>query len=749
MEIGSIYEMNPELLANAKKEEKFSFGRKFALKEVKKYGKKYMAYTASGRDAIALALKSFAKFHPQAEKRCLLPAYMCDTVFFPFEAAGWDIHFYEIKKNLEADREKLSRQIEEIRPSLLFIHAYYGVDTWKPMRSLLHTWRMQGICIMEDMVQSYYLPEAGKDADYVVGSLRKWYPIPDGGFVASDENVEEPAAVLTANEEYTDKRIELLTKKWEYLHKTGAAEDKTAEELAACKADYLKKNRETEEWLDDNAKDVNGKINAMSETSKAILKKIEEAEYRQKRNENYMYLYEQLSRLSCQSELNYRDSTQNKSGFRPIFSEEKIGCAPLYFPIYAENRDELQEYLRNHDIYAPVLWPIGEENADILTEDETYIYEHMLAIPMDQRYGQEEMERIVSVMEAYASLDELIGIRADANDTVATGHIMRCITIAKELKKRGKRVLFFTADTYALEMLHEAGMEVVCLDTEWNQMELETERLKIELQKAGCKKLLVDSYQATEKYFESLADAVKLIYIDDCFEGVYPVDAVINYNAFYTLFPYEKVYQEQKEQTGKQTKLLLGTEYVPLREEFSRETTSRGAKNCQREDYGNSKKATMPGVDEGHESVKNENATHVLLASGGGDTYDALSGILTTFYENKAINVMADSIVFHVVVGGFHRKKEALLALAEKYPNIKVHIDVKQMAELMSQCDAAVSAAGTMLFELCAMQVPTIFFVSADNQKYDSEFFAAEERMLLPEISGRTKKPALKKYAIC
>ena len=28
------------------------------------------------------------------------------------------------------------------------------------------------------------------------------------------------------------------------------------------------------------------------------------------------------------------------------------------------------------------------------------------------------------------------------------------------------------------------------------------------------------------------------------------------------------------------------------------------------------------------------------------------------------------------------------------------------------------------------MQVPTVFFVSADNQKYDSEFFAAEERML-------------------
>lgn len=52
------------------------------------------------------------------------------------------------------------------------------------------------------------------------------------------------------------------------------------------------------------------------------------------------------------------------------------------------------------------------------------------------------------------------------------------------------------------------------------------------------------------------------------------------------------------------------------------------------------------------------------------------------------------------------------------------------MAELMGQCQIAVSAAGTMLFELCAMQVPTVFYVCADNQQYDSDFFANENRML-------------------
>ena len=35
-----------------------------------------------------------------------------------------------------------------------------------------------------------------------------------------------------------------------------------------------------------------------------------------------------------------------------------------------------------------------------------------------------------------------------------------------------------------------------------------------------------------------------------------------------------------------------------------------------------------------------------------------------------------------------------------------------------------------MLFELSAMGIPSVFFVSADNQQYDREFFAVEERML-------------------
>jgi len=551
MEIGSIYEINPQTVISAPPES----GQIFSLGEVDKYQRNCKRFTASGREAIALALKSIEANRPAIRKSCLLPAYMCDTVFFPFERAGWEIHFYHIHQDLRADETELCSQINSLQPGLLFIHPYYGIDTWASLRPLLARWRSQGICIMEDVSQSYYLKDAGQHADYIIGSLRKWYPVPDGGFVCSDEPLT--GEKLAPNRHFTSGKLNILTQKWNYLHQEGSPADQKH-----CKEEYLRQNREMENWLDH----YDG-IGALSPESMNILSSADETLCQNKRNSNYRYLCERLT---------------GQTQFTPIFSGEDIlssletapdsGTAPLYFPIYAQNRDRLQKFLTDHHIFAPVLWPIGKANEDCLTAEERYIYDHMLALPMDQRYGIREMQYLTEVLNQYEALHlkdlpfkeepELIAIRADANDLVATGHIMRCITIAGQLKAQGKRVLFFTADEYPAAMLTRAGMEHRCLHTAFNRMHEEVPFLRQALMELNCRKLLVDSYQVDQKYFDSLKDLCKIIYIDDCFEAVYPVDMIINYNAYHMRFPYREAYE------GK-AKLLLGTAYVPLREEFN------------------------------------------------------------------------------------------------------------------------------------------------------------------------------------
>ncbi|MBR6771224.1 MAG: UDP-2,4-diacetamido-2,4,6-trideoxy-beta-L-altropyranose hydrolase [Lachnospiraceae bacterium] len=709
-EIGSIYEINPEALEAARQaatkafvqwretevtgettgfKQDRDFPHCFRLKEVEKYGKKYCYFTGSGREAIALALKSLETDRPELRKSCLLPAYMCDSVFFPFLRAGWKLNFYHLEEDLTVNLEKLCCQLQESKPGLLFIHPYYGVDTWKQLRPWFPQWQAQGICIMEDVTQSYYLETAGQEADYVVGSLRKWYAIPDGGFLASHKPL--PERELADHQAFWQARLEILLKKWEYLHKEASREEKQA-----IKEEYLDKNRKLEEELDDYAE-----ISSLSEVSAWLLGQIKEEECCRKRRENSQFIYQKLQ-------------DWGQADCHPLLLLDSH-TAPLYLPVYAQNRDELQSFLQKRNVFAPVLWLIGEENQSCLTQTEQNIYQHMLALPVDQRYGKKEMEDMAGVLEEYLlgrkAEGALVGIRTDANDRIGAGHMMRCITIGKQLIRKGCRVLFFTADTYGHSMLEGAGLSSLCLHNSWEQIQEETEQLKRQLQQTGCKILLVDSYQATREYFNKLRDCCRLVCIDDCFEDIYPVDMVINYNAYHTRFPYRKSYKES-------TRLLLGTAYVPLREEFQL---------AKRE-------------GEKAETAWREGRISVLLSSGGGDVCHALLGILQ--------EVHLPQVVFHVVVGRFNQDREKLEQLAQQEVHIQLHENVSHMAELMSQCQLAVSAAGTVLFELCAMEIPTVFFVCADNQQYDSEFFAQHDRMLFAGDIRTDRKGCLERIGL-
>lgn len=374
MEIGSIFEINPNWIENAKKTQ----GGTLRLKEVDKYGKKNTLYTASGRQAIAAALKSIEKNRPELQKKCLMPAYMCDTVFFPFEQNGWELVFYHIDRDMKADEVGLRELMECEKPGVLFIHAYYGVDTWKELRKVLQEYRRLGWILMEDMTQAYYLREADVRADYIVGSLRKWYSVPDGGFLTTNEEVYEE--LLHEDSYFTAERIKMLTSKWEYLEKLKNRKDNN-EELQAQKADYLALNRSMEEYLDKNEK-----VMAISDISAAMLAMLDEEKDFRQRNANYRLLYQGF---------------KDRKSVRNVIPKLIEDAAPLYLPVYAKDREKIQQFFREQDIYVPVLWPIGMENADILCEDEKYIFSHLLAIPMDHRYGEKEMKKIIAVLDEY------------------------------------------------------------------------------------------------------------------------------------------------------------------------------------------------------------------------------------------------------------------------------------------------------------------------------------------------------------
>ena len=378
MEIGSIFEMNPNCIEKIN----LSSGEFLRLKEVDKYGKKNTIYTASAREAISLMLYSVEKEYPKIKKKCMMPAYMCDTVFIPFVRNGWDLIFYHIGKDMKADRTELAALIQREKPDLLFIHDYYGVDTWAEMRPFLEECRSRGLLIIEDVTQAYYL-DAGSTADYIIGSLRKWYAVADGGFVTTNNIIHEE--IVVKDDAFAMERFQVLSQKWDYLQRIQEKENVLHEEqkeaLKRQKEEYLFRNRELEECLDNYKK-----VTAISDMSKELLAMTDEETAKMCRKANFMILSEGLA---------------ERKTVVSVMGDYEGTVAPLYFPVYMEDRNTIQEYLRKQDIYVPVLWPVAKENKQVLSETEQYIFSHIAAIPLDQRYAEADMQRIVAVIKEF------------------------------------------------------------------------------------------------------------------------------------------------------------------------------------------------------------------------------------------------------------------------------------------------------------------------------------------------------------
>lgn len=304
-----------------------------------------------------------------------------------------------------------------------------------------------------------------------------------------------------------------------------------------------------------------------------------------------------------------------------------------------------------------------------------------------------------------------IWIRTDGNEKIATGHLMRCLSIARACADQKKNVVFLTADTQSETLLRErfafpSEFEVKCLHSDYQDMEKELPAIESimqgnqtssehALQKNSCW-ILVDSYYVTASYLEALKGFGKVAYLDDLSAFSYPVDCIINYD----------IPENEKPNCYNQaTRCLLGFAYTPLRTQF------------QNVPY-----------------TVRQKAEHILLSTGGTDPFQVVEKLSDRLMINPDIKKESEHLCdsatqeyqYHIVTSRLNSRYDALMTLGSKYPNIHVHENVQDMAELMAQCDLAVSAGGTTLYELCAVGVPTISLSFTDNQLLAVQNFASQ-----------------------
>lgn len=161
------------------------------------------------------------------------------------------------------------------------------------------------------------------------------------------------------------------------------------------------------------------------------------------------------------------------------------------------------------------------------------------------------------------------------------------------------------------------------------------------------------------------------------FDGVYPVDFIINYG----ISAEELNYKEKYPRT---TKCLLGPYYAPVREEF-----------------------------QNREIRFHDDLTDVLITTGGSDAYNLAGQILQEALQDE----YTQTLRYHVVSGAFNTHLKELQQIEKNYSNVKVCSNVKRMSDIMLQCDVALTAGGSTVLELSALGIPFLCFSFVDNQE--------------------------------
>ncbi len=272
-------------------------------------------------------------------------------------------------------------------------------------------------------------------------------------------------------------------------------------------------------------------------------------------------------------------------------------------------------------------------------------------------------------------------IRADADDRMGTGHIMRCIALAQEWVKQGGTVLFICclSNEALLQRLQSLNFETCLIEKSCpDPADIDT-ALSMAAQR-DARVMVVDGYQFTCDYHKKIrTHGIKLMLIDDYNHlPFYHADILLNQNIGAQTIPYH---------TLPGTIPLLGSDFTLLRDEFLA--------------------ADRPDIP------KTEPIANILVTMGGSDPDNV------TLKTIKALNRLpALTLNIKVALGPGNQNHESVAKEAEaSVHDIEVIDNASNMPELMIWADAAISAGGSTALELLYFNVPTLFFVIADNQK--------------------------------
>ena len=302
----------------------------------------YNEYGEYHRDAIRLNSGRYCLEYVLRVKKytkVYLPYYMCDAVLQPINKLGLDYQFYHIDKYFH-----IAGVLHPKKDEVILYCNYFGLmdeyvkivtDRYAPN-------------IIIDNTQAFFsrpLPEI--DTFY---TCRKFFGVADGAYLYTNKEAD-----FDIPQDYSSSRMLFLLDRL----------DKSAEEAFS---DYHK----SEDTLDHD------EIKKMSKITQFIMSSICYKSIADRRISNYTYLHDNLGSSNTLS----------------VDLERKN--VPMVYPFLSEDIN-LRKKLIDNKVYVASYWP-NVKNMSNLESVESQFTVNLIPIPIDQRYGNDDLNKILEII---------------------------------------------------------------------------------------------------------------------------------------------------------------------------------------------------------------------------------------------------------------------------------------------------------------------------------------------------------------
>lgn len=272
-------------------------------------------------------------------KKVYIPNYTCDVVLEPFNKLGIPYEYYHVNIHLEIRDEIVLKAGE----ALLYTN-YYGLK----QRYTEKLAKQYGNSLIVDNTQAFYAkPIEGLDTFY---TCRKFFGVPDGAYLYTDKQLD-----VELEQDLSFERMDSLTKRIDLSPEAGY-----------------------QDFHNIGKSFVGQSIKRMSKLTQRMMRGIDYESIAQRRRANHQMLHEALGKRN-NIELPLEDD-----------------AVPMVYP-YLVPVKGLREKLIDNRIFVARYWPSVLECATPNDIDYLLAYQ-MQPLPIDQRYGEEEMKYIITIM---------------------------------------------------------------------------------------------------------------------------------------------------------------------------------------------------------------------------------------------------------------------------------------------------------------------------------------------------------------